>query len=442
MPRRKIHKIQKIFAREILDSRGNPTVEVEVVLDSGIRAKASVPSGASVGAHEALELRDGDEKRYGGLGVLSACQNVTGKVMPALKGVDIIKQEFIDQKIIELDGTQNKSKLGANATLAVSLACCRAGALVSGMELYEYIRKIYDLRFKNYELPTPMFNIFNGGKHADTNLNLQEFMIAPLLKVPFDEKVRVGAEIFHKLGEVLHKNYLDTDVGSEGGYAPNIDSTIQAFDLILEAIEKAGYKPGQEIGLALDIGASVLYHPDKKLYIFDLDDHFMLSGQLISLYRDWLQKYPIFYLEDGLAEDDWSGWQNLTNEFKRFKPLIKCQMSIPSTRDKCQMLLVGDDLFTTNVERLKWGIKKKVANAVIVKPNQIGTLTETIEFVKYAQKHDYKIIVSHRSGETCDDFIADLAVAVSADFVKFGSLSRGERVSKYNRLMEIAHNLS
>jgi len=465
MPRRKIYKITKINAREILDSRGNPTLEAEVVLDTGDKFKASVPSGASTGTHEAVELRDGDKKRYDGKGVLKACKNITDKISKELKGIDIIKQQEIDKKLIELDGTENKSNLGANAILAVSLACCRAGAGVSGMELYDYINKIYTLHITHYTLPIPMFNIFNGGKHADTNLDLQEFMIVPILDAPLKEKVRIGAEIFHKLGEVLHKNYLDTDVGSEGGYAPNIDSTIQAFDLILDAIKGAGYQPGQEIGLALDVGASELYQPDKKLYIFKLDDHFMLSDQLISLYRDWAQKYPIFSIEDGLAQDDWQGWQDLTNEFKRFRPLIKSEIqSLPqhkaevsaplqksetSSKFKNQkskintnsrtskMLIVGDDLFTTNVKRLKLGVKKKVANAVIVKPNQIGTLTETIKFVKYAQKHNYKIITSHRSGETCDDFIADLAVAVNSDFVKFGSLSRGERVVKYNRLMEI-----
>ncbi len=435
MPRRKIYKIDKINAREILDSRGNPTVEAEVCLDTGNRFKASIPSGASVGKHEAVELRDIDKKRYAGKGVLKACENIKNRISKELHGMDIIKQQEIDKKIIELDGTSNKSKLGANATLAVSLACARAGSWVVGLEVYEYINKIYQMPAENYRLPVPMFNIFNGGKHADTNLDLQEFMIVPLLEADFAEKIRIGAEIFHKLGEVLHKNYLDTDVGNEGGYAPNISSTIQAFDLILEAIKEAGYQAGQEIGIALDVGASELYNPEKKLYIFELDDHFMLADQLIALYRDWAQKYPIFSIEDGLAEDDWQGWANLSKEFERFKP----QCKLPNANSK--MLLVADDLVTTNISRLKMAHKKGVANAVIAKPNQIGTLSETMRFIKYAQKHNYKIITSHRSGETCDTLIADLAVAVNSDFCKFGSLSRGERVAKWNRLMEIENLL-
>jgi enolase len=483
MPRRKIYTIQKITAREILDSRGNPTIEAEVVLDTNDKFKASVPSGASVGVHEAVELRDNDEKRYHGLGVLKACKKINNKISKELRGLDVIKQVEIDKKLIKLDGTKNKSKLGANATLAVSLACCRAGAFGLNLELYEYIRKTYgihgipsagsgqalphpdsvptsselhrDSSGQAGKTPIPMFNIFNGGKHGDTNLDLQEFMIVPILDVPFKEKVRIGAEIFHKLGEVLHKNHLDTDVGNEGGYAPNIDSTVQAFDLILDAIKGAGYQPGQEIGLALDVGASELYDKEKRLYTFKIDNHYMLSDQLISLYRDWAHKYPIFSIEDGLAEDDFQGWISLTKEFERFKPLIKSEIRNPKSETNLKsktcpeqgrriinqkFLVVGDDLFTTNINRLKTGVSKKLANAVIIKPNQIGTLSETIRFAKYARKHDYTLITSHRSGETCDDFIADLAVAIGSDFVKFGSLSRGERVSKYNRLMEIENN--
>lgn len=427
MPRRKIYKIKKINAREILDSRGNPTVEAEVILDTNDKFKASSPSGASVGIHEALELRDKNEKRYAGKGVLITCKNIKNKISPELKGVDIIKQQEIDEKLIKLDGTNNKSELGANTTLAVSLACARAGAFASGLELYEYINKTYNLQLTTYNLPTPMFNIFNGGKHADTNLNIQEIMIMPLNDESFAKKVQIGSEIFHKLAEILHKNYLDTDVGNEGGYAPNIDSTNQAFDLILEAIEEAGYKPGVDVALTLDVGASELYKKDKKLYTFDLDDHFLLADQLISLYRDWAKKYPIVSIEDGLAEDDWNNWKKMTDEFARFKTQAPNQ----------KMLLVADDLVTTNIDRLKTAHKKKIANAVIVKPNQIGTLSETIDFIKYAKKHNYKLVTSHRSGETCDDFIADLSVAVSSEYCKFGSLSRGERVTKYNRLMEI-----
>jgi enolase len=439
----KTFKIDKLFSREILDSRGNSTIETTVVLDCGIKAKASVPSGASTGEHEAFELHDNDKKRYAGLGVLKACANVE-KINRKLKGMDILDQKKIDNTMIELDGTDNKEKLGANAILPVSLACARAGALVSNKELYEYLRESFQFPRQNdccrsvgravssFQFPIPMFNIFNGGKHADTNLNLQEFMIVPIGIKSFREQVRAGAEIFHALGGVLKKNHLDTDVGNEGGYAPNIDNTMQAFDLIMEAIKKAGYKAGAEIGLALDVGASELYDKDKRIYTFDLDDYYLLAGQLISLYRDWATKYPIISIEDGLAENSWEDWEELTKEFSRFKP--------HANFDK--MLLVGDDLFTTNVKRLNAGIKRKVANAVILKPNQIGTLSEAIEFAKLAKENNYAIVTSHRSGETCDDFIADLAVAINSEFVKFGSLSRGERVTKYNRLLEINQGLS
>lgn len=426
----KTFKIEKITAREILDSRGNPTVETTVILDCGIKTKASVPSGASTGEHEAFELRDNDKKRYGGLGVLKACANVE-KISRKLKGMNILEQKKIDEAMVKLDGTDKKEKLGANAILSVSLACARAGALVSNKELYEYSREIYSLPVTHYTLPTPMFNIFNGGKHADTNLDLQEFMIVPIGIKGFSEQVRAGAEIFHALGGVLKKNHLDTDVGNEGGYAPNINNTMQAFDLIMEAIAKAGYRAGTEIALALDIGASELYDEEKRLYTFDLDDDYLLASQLISLYRDWATKYPIISMEDGLAENCWEDWEELTKEFARFKP--------HANFDK--MLLVGDDLFTTNVKRLEAGIKRKAANAVILKPNQIGTLTEAMEFAKVARENNYTIVTSHRSGETCDDFIADLAVAINSEFVKFGSLSRGERVMKYNRLLEINGNL-
>ena len=427
MPKNQIFKIESLNAREILDSRGNPTVETEVILDCGMKAKASVPSGASVGEHEAVELRDGDKNRYSGLGVLKACNNISGKIARKIKGMNITDQQAIDGAMIKLDNSSDKSSLGANAILSVSLACARAGAMLEGVELWEYIKKSYRLPTTDYQLPIPMFNIFNGGKHADTNLDLQEFMIVPIGIKGFSEQLRAGAEIFHSLAEVLHDNHLDTDVGNEGGYAPNIDSTVQAFDLILEATLQAGYKPGQEIGLALDVGASELYQDNKRLYSFDLDDHYFISDQLIALYRHWAEKYPIFSIEDGLAQNDWESWEELVKEFLRFKPLVKSQ----------KMMLVGDDLLTTNPERLKAAIKRKACNAVILKPNQIGTLTETIEFAKLAKKSKLKIISSHRSGETTDDFIADLSVAVASDFAKFGSLSRGERVTKYNRLLKI-----
>lgn len=420
-------RIQKIIAREILDSRGNPTLEARVILKNGVSAVASVPSGASVGRHEALELRDNDKRRYQGQGVLKAVKNVNEKIARVLKGVKANGQQKIDQRMIELDGTKNKSKLGANAILAVSLACARVGAVSSRLPLYQYIRKLYGFNAPQlYSLPTPMFNIFNGGKHADTNLDFQEFMVIPVKKVKFSEKVRMGSEIFHELGKVLKTRGLDTDVGNEGGYAPDIDSAVDALDYIIEATEKAGYMPGKEVRLGLDVGASELYNKKRKKYIFHLDDSELTSDQLISLYQDWLGEYPIVLIEDGLAGDEWLAWKRMTKE------LIKANK---------KLLLVGDDLFVTNDERLRKGIDLGVANAVIIKPNQVGTLSETIKCVKLARQAAYKIIVSHRSGETTDDFIADLAVACGADYIKAGSLSRGERVSKYNRLMEIEEEI-
>jgi enolase len=411
-------KIKEIKAREILDSRGNPTVETKVILDDGTVAKASVPSGASTGIHEAFELRDNDPKRYGGKGVLTAVKNVNEKIAQELIGIEIIKQAEIDEKMIRLDGTENKKELGANAILSVSLACARAGAFSRGQELFEYLREIYGFS-QNLSLPTPSFNIFNGGKHADTNLDFQEFMILPLTKISFREKVRMGAEIFHELAKVLKKGGFDTDVGAEGGYAPDIVSSVQAIEFIVSAIINAGYKPGVDIGLGIDVGSSELYNEESGKYVFKLDNAFYASANLIGLYEEWLKEFPIISIEDGLGEDDWSGWKKLTMELG----------------DK--ILLIGDDLFTTNINRLRKGLKEKTANAILIKPNQVGTLSETIDCIKLAQKFNYKIMVSHRSGETNDDFIADLAVAVGANFIKAGSLSRGERLAKYNRLMEI-----
>ncbi|MFA6306262.1 MAG: phosphopyruvate hydratase [Patescibacteria group bacterium] len=416
-------KIKKITAREILDSRGNPTVETCVWLDNGARLKASVPSGASTGAHEAVELRDGDKARYGGLGVLDAVKNVEQKIAPKLIGLEAGDQEKIDDLMVKLDGTENKSKLGANAILSVSLACARAGALALDVELYEYISKSYALGITRYTLPTPCFNIFNGGKHADTNLDFQEFMIIPVLDASFKEKVRIGAEIFHSLGQVLKRAGFDTDVGNEGGYAPDIVSSIQAIELIMAAALKAGFKPGSQIALGVDVGSSQLYNKADGKYIFKLDRASFTAATLTGLYYEWFRKYPIIYIEDGLAEDDWAGWRELNKELGS------------------NVMLVGDDLFVTNLERLRQGLKERAANAILIKPNQVGTLTETINCVKLAKKHNYKIIVSHRSGETTDDFIADLAVAAGADYIKAGSLARGERVAKYNRLMEIEDGL-
>ncbi len=414
-------KIKEIIAREILDSRGNPTIETKVILVNGVSAKASVPSGVSTGAHEAWELRDGDNHRYGGLGVLKAVANVNKKIADILKGQDVSQQEKIDAEMIKLDGTENKKKLGANAILSVSLACARTAAAARGKELYAYLAATYGFADKKITLPTPCFNIFNGGKHADTNLDFQEFMIVPLHngKMKFKEQVRIGAEIFHELGAVLREAGFDSDVGSEGGYAPDIVSSIQALELILAAVLRAGYQPGKDVGLGIDVGSSELYDSLTKKYIFRLDQASFTNTSLVGLYDEWLRKYPLVSLEDGLAEDDWAGWRELTRELGQ------------------DLMLVGDDLFATNVSRLRRGLKERVANAILIKPNQVGTLTETMACVTLAQKHNYQIMVSHRSGETNDDFIADLAVAVGADYIKAGSLSRGERLAKYNRLLEI-----
>ena len=416
-------KIKNLLAREILDSRGNPTVETKIILDNGLIAKASVPSGASTGIHEAWELRDGNVKRYGGKGVLNAVKNVNTKILKKLKNFDIDKQEKIDDAMIKLDGTKNKKKLGANAILSVSLACARAGALSKNQELYKYIAQTFQFKKQKFNLPTPSFNIFNGGKHADTNLDFQEFMIIPIIKTSFTEKVRMGSEIFHKLGEVLKSAGFDTDVGNEGGYAPDIHSSIQAVELIISAIINAGYKPGKDICIGTDVGSSELYNKETKKYIFKLDKAQFTSNTLSGLYYEWFRKFPIIAIEDGLDQDDWEGWRELNKELGS------------------EMLLIGDDLFVTNINRLRKGIKEKAANAILIKPNQVGTLSETIACVKLAQKHNYKIMTSHRSGETCDDFIADLTVAIQADYIKSGSLSRGERLAKYNRLMEIEEGL-
>jgi len=417
-------KIKNIIAREILDSRGNPTIETRVVLDNGVSAKASVPSGASTGAHEAVELRDGDPKRYGGLGVLKAVNNVNEKIAPDLVGFEITDQEKIDSAMIHYDGSKNKKNLGANAILSVSLACARAGATASNQELFEYIAGVFKLQAQSYKLPTPAFNIFNGGKHGDTNLDFQEFLIVPIKENSFAEKVRMGAEIFHELGHVLKKSGFDTDVGDEGGYAPDLSSSIQAIEFIISAIINCGYKPGEDVGLGIDVGSSELFDKKTGKYIFRLDNSAYSANTLVGLYNEWLKKYPIVYVEDGVAEDDWAGWKDLTKELGS------------------EIMLIGDDVFTTNISRFRLGLKEKAGNAILIKPNQIGTLTETIECVKLAQKHNYRIMLSHRSGETCDDFVADLAVAVGAEYIKAGSLSRGERLAKYNRLMEIENLMS
>jgi len=439
-------KIKKIQAREILDSRGNPTVEVEVFLDDGTQARASVPSGASTGKHEALELRDNDPKRFGGKGVLKACFNVNDIIGPKLVGVDPRKQEEIDKLMINLDGTENKSKLGANAILGVSLAVCKAAAKSESLELFKYIGTQINTNknTEKHKISIPMFNIINGGKHADSGLSIQEFMIVPQGISSFREKVRAGSEIFHTLKDILENRGLGVSVGDEGGFAPHLGSDEEALGLIVEATQKAGYKAGAEISIALDAAANS-FHQNGE-YVFQLENRSLSRDELIDLYLNWAKRYPIMSLEDGLEEDDWSGWQELSSKFPEGKPSAsygasKVQ-SMPRTIPKgfvrgSKSLIVGDDLLVTSVKRLKRAIKEKSANSILIKPNQVGTLTETLECIKVAKENGFKTIISHRSGETPDTFISDLAVGTGSEYIKSGSLSRGERVCKYNRLMEI-----
>lgn len=411
-------KIKNISAREILDCQGRPTIEARVFLDSGLSAKASVPSGNSRGSYEAHELRDGDSKRYSGQGVLLAVGKIIEVIAPQLIGREITDQEGIDKTMINLDGTEDKRSLGANAILAVSLACARTAALSQGKELFEYLQEKFQFT-AGRKIPTPLFNIFNGGRHADTNLDFQEFLLIPK-SGSAAKMIQIGAEVFHELGRVLKEANYDTDTGLEGGYAPDLDSSIEAIELILAAAVRAGHNPGQDIFLGIDVGSSLLYEEDSRKYVFPLDNVYFSADNLIGLYNEWLRKYPLVYLEDALAEDDWNAWRDLTSELGE------------------KMLLAGDDLFATNITRLSRGLKERAANSIIIKPNQIGTLTETVECIKLAQRQGYKTIISHRSGETVDDFIVDLAVASGADYLKAGSLSRGERLAKYNRLLEIA----
>ena len=410
--------IQSIRAREVLDSRGNPTVEVDCVLEAGFRGRAIVPSGASTGEHEALELRDGDKKRYLGKGVIKAVRNVNEVIAPALAGQDATLQSHIDAMMLAMDGTKNKAKLGANAILGVSMAVARAAAKAHQLPLYRYIGGV-----KASLLPVPMMNIINGGAHADNNIDLQEFMIVPAGAPSLPEALRMGAEVFHNLKKILHDSGHQTAVGDEGGFAPNLKSNHEAIDLILRAIEAAGYKPGDQIWVALDAASSEFYDKNGR-YIFKKSDKSAKSAaDMIELYADWVTKYPIVSIEDGLAEDDWDGWQMLTRELGR------------------KVQLVGDDLFVTNTERLARGMGMGVANAILVKVNQIGTLTETLDAINMARKASYGIVISHRSGESEDTFIADLAVATNAGQIKTGSMSRTDRVSKYNQLLRIHEQL-
>jgi enolase 1/2/3 len=410
-------EIVEIRAREILDSRGNPTVEADVFLADGAFGRAAVPSGASTGEHEAVELRDGDKKRYLGKGVLKAVENVRNVIAPALEDVDAGDQRALDARMIELDGTATKSKLGANAILAVSMAAARAVAQSQQVPLYRYLGGVY-----GNVLPVPMMNILNGGAHADNNVDFQEFMAMPVGASSFSEALRWGVEVFHTLKGVLKARGYNTAVGDEGGFAPSLKSNVEAIEVILEAITKAGYKPGEQIAIALDPAASEFFSNGK--YVFKKSDKSAKSPEeMVAFWADWCRQYPIVSLEDGLAEDDWDGWKMITQEL--------------GTR----IQLVGDDLFVTNVERLQRGIDAGVANSILIKLNQIGTVTETLDSIALARRNGYTAVISHRSGETEDTFLADLAVATSAGQIKTGSASRTDRIAKYNQLLRIEEEL-
>ena len=411
-------QIANIHAREVLDSRGNPTVEVDVTTDEGIVGRAIVPSGASTGVHEAVELRDGDKGRFLGKGVLKAVENVNKVLNEELSGMFVTDQNEIDATMIELDGSENKANLGANAILGVSLACAKAAALYTGQPLYRYIGGA-----NANTLPIPMMNILNGGQHADNKIDIQEFMIMPVGASRFSEAVRMGAEVFHNLKSVLKSKGHSTNVGDEGGFAPNLGSNEEAIEVVIEAIAKAGYKPGVDIVIALDPAASEFYNKEKKIYHFESTNRDLTSSQLVAYWKEWTEKYPIVSIEDGLDEDDWEGWAE--------------QMA--AIGDKVQ--LVGDDLFVTNVKRLQRGIDENVANSILIKVNQIGTLTETINAVQLAAQNAMTTVISHRSGETEDTTIADLAVALNTGLIKTGSASRSDRIAKYNQLLRIEESL-
>ncbi|RKD29115.1 phosphopyruvate hydratase [Thermohalobacter berrensis] len=411
--------IADVYAREILDSRGNPTVEVEVWTESGALGRAAVPSGASTGAFEAVELRDKDENRYLGKGVTKAVGNVNNVIAPEIIGMDALDQVGIDKKMIELDGTDNKGKLGANAILGVSLAVAKAAANALGMPLYQYIGGV-----SARTLPVPMMNILNGGKHADNNVDIQEFMVMPVGAKSFKEALRMGAEIFHNLKKVLKGKGLNTAVGDEGGFAPNLSSNEEALSTIVEAIEKAGYKPGEEVLLALDVASTELYDKEENVYKLEGEGKELTAEELVGFYGDLVEKYPIISIEDGLDEEDWEGWKLLTEKLGK------------------KVQLVGDDLFVTNTERLARGIENGVANSILIKVNQIGTITETLDAIEMAKRAGYTAVVSHRSGETEDTTIADFVVATNAGQIKTGAPSRTDRVAKYNQLLRIEDELA
>ncbi len=412
-------EIAQIHAREILDSRGNPTVEADVVLAGGAIGRAAVPSGASTGEHEAVELRDGDKSHYLGKGVMHAVENVESILAPELTGLDATNQRLLDATMISIDGTENKSRLGANAILAVSMACARASANALKIPLYRYLGGV-----NASVLPTPMMNIINGGAHADNNVDFQEFMVMPVGAERFSDALRWGAEVFHTLKGVLKKRGYNTAVGDEGGFAPSLKSNVEAIEVILEAIEQAGYKPGEEIAIALDPAASEFYDKSSGRYVFKKSDGSeKTSEQMAFFWGEWVRQYPIVSIEDGLAEDDWAGWRLLTEQLGS------------------RIQLVGDDLFVTNTDRLQKGIEEGIANSILIKVNQIGTVSETLEAIELARRYGYTSIISHRSGETEDTFIADLAVGTGAGQIKTGSASRTDRIAKYNQLLRIEEEL-
>ncbi len=415
--------IKKIFAREILDSRGNPTVEVEVELVNGIKTMAAVPSGASTGTFEALELRDNDTARYGGKGVLTAVENVNTRIAELICGMEASEQQKIDKAMIKLDGTENKSSLGANAILGVSLAVARAAALDAGLPLYAYIKKTFKFAGKKFALPMPMFNIINGGKHSDSGLSIQEYKLVPNGVKTFKEQLRAGSEIFHALAEILESEGYSVAVGDEGGFAPKLESNAQALEKICAAIEKAGYKKGTQASIGIDAAANSFFEKEEDRYVFKPENSTLTREMLVNIYNEWIAKYHVMSVEDGLNEEDFAGWARMNAKIGG------------------RVMTIGDDLLVTNVARLQKAIAEKACNAVLIKVNQIGSLSETIDCIKLAQKNKMKIVISHRSGETTDDFIADLAVGVGAGYMKSGSLSRGERICKYNRLLRIEEEL-
>jgi len=410
--------IDNIVARQILDSRGNPTVEVDVTTVDGFFGRAAVPSGASTGKHEAVELRDNDDSKYMGKGVLEAVNNVNTILVEELVGISVFDQGMIDRVMLEIDGTPNKAKIGANAILGVSLAAAKAGAQASNQPLYRYIGGV-----NANTLPVPMMNILNGGSHADNAIDFQEFMVMPIGAPSFSEALRMGTEIFHHLKSVLKSKGLSTNVGDEGGFAPNIKSNVEAIEVVLQAIEKAGYRPGEDVFIAMDAASSEFYDEEKKLYVFSSTGDELTSSQMANYWKEWADKYPIISIEDGMQEDDWAGWKEHTE-------LIGSKIQ-----------LVGDDLFVTNVNRLQRGLDENIANAILVKVNQIGSLTETINTVNLAHRNKYKSVMSHRSGETEDTTIADLAVALNTGQIKTGSASRSDRMAKYNQLLRIEEEL-